>query len=212
MIDIVTIIQDGPIVASIDAAIIVPAAGNTAAYDDTAIRARLDAVEAGLADLPAGAAGASAYEVAVSSGFAGTESDWLGSLVGPEGADGADGAAGPQGDAGPAGAKGDPGIQGPQGVAGADGVAGAQGPKGDQGPAGAKGDAGAQGPQGLPGADGAAGAQGLQGAQGAKGDAGAQGPQGVQGPAGTNWTVNTVTTQAAYDEATPAANQLIVRV
>ena len=41
--------------------------------------------------------GASAYEVAVANGFAGTESQWLASLVGPAGAEG------PQGPEGPAG-------------------------------------------------------------------------------------------------------------
>ena len=48
--------------------------------------------------------GSSAYQVAVDGGFVGTESQWLASLVGPQG---------PQGDVGP---KGPQGIQGPPGI------------------------------------------------------------------------------------------------
>lgn len=59
--------------------------------------------------------GDSAYEVAVSQGYVGTESEWLASLVGPQGPAGAAGATGPQGPAGPQG------IQGPAGANGADG-------------------------------------------------------------------------------------------
>lgn len=47
-----------------------------------------------------GADGESAYEVAVSNGFVGTEEDWLASLVGPQGPQGEIGPAGPQGPAG----------------------------------------------------------------------------------------------------------------
>ena len=54
-----------------------------------------------------GADGASAYEVAVSNGFVGTEEEWLASLVGP---------------AGPAGADGTNGTNGTNGVNGADGA------------------------------------------------------------------------------------------
>lgn len=52
---------------------------------------------------PAGATGAdgeSAYDVAVDNGFVGTESQWLASLVGPEGAEGPVGPQPPLGDAG----------------------------------------------------------------------------------------------------------------
>lgn len=79
-----------------------------------------------------GSNGASAYEVAVSQGFVGDESEWLASLVGPKG------------DTGTAGA------------AGSDGAQGAQGPKGDTGAAGSqgvKGDTGATGPAGTASAD-----------------------------------------------------------
>lgn len=59
--------------------------------------------------------GESAYDIAVINGFSGTETEWLASL---QGADGATGPAGPQG------------VTGPQGPAGANGP---QGPKGDVG-------------------------------------------------------------------------------
>jgi hypothetical protein len=44
--------------------------------------------------------GDSAYEIAVSNGFVGTESDWLASLVGPGGPQGIQGETGPQGTSG----------------------------------------------------------------------------------------------------------------
>ena len=66
-----------------------------------------------------GAAGDSAYEVAVNNGFVGTESQWLASLVGPQGPTGA------------TGAKGDPGDTGPTGATGATGAAGSDGADGE---------------------------------------------------------------------------------
>jgi hypothetical protein len=48
----------------------------------------------------AGINGASAYQVAVTNGFVGTEAQWLASLVGAQGAQGAQGPEGPQGPAG----------------------------------------------------------------------------------------------------------------
>ncbi len=95
--------------------------------------------------------GLSAYEVAVGNGFAGTEAEWLESLIGAQGDIGPEG---PQGPAGPAGADGDPGAQGDPGPAGADGDTGPQGEKGDTG------DTGPQGPQGDPGPAGAQGPTG----------------------------------------------------
>lgn len=53
-----------------------------------------------------GVDGASAYQVAVSAGFTGTETEWLASLVGPEGPAGADGPEGPRGPQGPRGEEG----------------------------------------------------------------------------------------------------------
>lgn len=70
---------------------------------------------------PMGPSGLSAYEVALDTGFIGSETDWLASLVGPQG---------PQGLQGPAGPKGDPGDQGPQGIPGPAGSIGATGPAG----------------------------------------------------------------------------------
>jgi hypothetical protein len=125
-----------------------------------------------------GAEGLSAYEVAVTNGYPGTEAEWVASLEGPAGADGA---AGPQGNQGEVG---------PQGPAGADGPAGPKGDTGETGPAGAdstvpgpKGDTGETGPAG---ADGAAGPKGDTGDTGPAGADGAQGPKGDTGPAGAD--------------------------
>lgn len=74
------------------------------------------AAVAGLANGAEGPEGASAYAVAVSNGFVGTESEWLASLVG------ADGPAGPQGPEGPQGQTGPQGEQGEQGPAGEQGA------------------------------------------------------------------------------------------
>lgn len=68
-----------------------------------------------------GANGKSAYEVAVDEGYTGTESEWLASLVGPQGPTGATGEQGPKGDTGE------------QGETGPKGDTGEQGPKGDKG-------------------------------------------------------------------------------
>lgn len=102
-------------------------------------------------------AGMSAYELAVSLGFSGTEAEWLASLVGPKGDTGDAGATGPQGPkgdtgdtgaTGPAGPKGDTGDTGPQGPTGATGATGPQGPTGATGPKGDKGDTGSTGATG----------------------------------------------------------------
>lgn len=92
--------------------------------------------------------GLSAYELALSNGFVGTEQQWLLSLTGPQGVPGPkgdQGIAGPQGIQGATGPKGDSGAQGIQGIQGPTGATGAKGDKGD------KGDIGAQGPQGPAG-------------------------------------------------------------
>lgn len=75
-----------------------------------------------------GGNGKSAYEIAVTEGFEGTEKEWLESLkgeVGPEGPQG------PKGDTGPQGPKGDTGAEGPQGPKGDTGSIGPQGPQGE---------------------------------------------------------------------------------
>lgn len=93
------------------------------------------------AQAPAGGAtgvpGKSAYEVAVEQGFTGTVTQWLASLVGPQGVQG---------------------IQGQTGSAGATGATGATGAAGATGTQGPKGDTGAQGPTGPQGPSGSGGA------------------------------------------------------
>lgn len=99
-----------------------------------------------------GAAGKSAYQVAVDAGFVGTQAQWLASLEGPQGIQG------PAGEPGIPGARGLDGTNGATGqsayqVAVANGfvgtqsqwVASLQGAPGPAGPAGAPGAAGAQG-------------------------------------------------------------------
>ena len=67
--------------------------------------------------------GKSAYELAVAGGYSGTQTQWLASLVGPQGEPGADstvpGPQGPKGDKGDTGETGaDSTVPGPQGPAG----------------------------------------------------------------------------------------------
>jgi hypothetical protein len=62
-----------------------------------------------------GASGASAYEIAVSNGYSGTEAQWLASLVGATGAQGATGATGATGSTGATGAQGTTGSTGAAG-------------------------------------------------------------------------------------------------
>jgi len=85
---------------------------------------------------PQGEEGLSAYEVAVTNGYPGTEAEWLDSLVGAPGAAGADSTV--PGPAGPAGA--DSTVPGPQGPAGADSTV--PGPVGPAGPSAVSLDAG----------------------------------------------------------------------
>ena len=73
------------------------------ALDGKATPADIASAISALPEGPAGADGASAYEVAVQNGFVGTEAQWLESLVGPEG---------PKGDPGSGGAGGGPTLQG----------------------------------------------------------------------------------------------------
>ena len=97
---------------------------------------------------PIGANGLSAYQVAVSNGFNGTQTQWLASLVG---AQGPQGIAGPQG---PIGLTGATGAQGPIGLTGATGATGPQGPIGLTGATGQQGPQGNAGTNGINGADG----------------------------------------------------------
>ena len=136
-----------------------------------------------------GADGASAYQVAVSSGFTGTETEWLASLVGPEGPAGQDG------------------VDGQDGAPGAPGAGGAEGPRGPQGI------------QGEPGADGKSAYQialdeGFVGTEaefldslvGPEGPQGEQGIQGPEGPAGEipDLVVGNIT------DATPTGKNLML--
>ena len=118
------------------------------------------------ASLENGKDGASAYELAVQSGFIGTEEQWLTSLQGEKGD------TGEQGPPGEKGEKGDTGAQGLPGEKGEKGDTGEQGPPGEKGE---KGDTGEQGPPGEKGEKGDTGEQGLPGEKGEKGDAGADG-------------------------------------
>ena len=154
----------------------------------------------------------SAYAIAVKHGYKGSETQWLESLVGPQGekgtpftyadftaaqlaaltgpkgAKGDTGPQGPQGETGPRGEKGDTGATGavgPQGPKGEKGDPGATGPQGIQGPKGEKGDTGEQGPHGIQGVKGDTGAQGPQGKTGPQGERGPIGPQGPKGDAFT---------------------------
>lgn len=81
----------------------------------------------------AGADGKSAYQLAVDTGFIGTESQWLTSLKGDKGDKGDTGAQGIQGIQGIQGPKGDTGDTGPRGIQGEQGLKGDKGDKGDPG-------------------------------------------------------------------------------
>ena len=144
--------------------------------------AEIDKKIADVHDGKDGADGKSAYQIAVDSGFDGTEQAWLASLKGEKGDKGdtgATGATGEKGDTGAAGAKGekgDKGDPGATGAAGKDGAAGKsayqvavasgfdgteqawlaslKGEKGDKGDTGAAGAKGEKGDKGDPGKDG----------------------------------------------------------
>ena len=125
--------------------------------------------------------GQSAYEIAVTNGYIGTEAQWLTSL---QGATGAQGPAGPTGLTGAMGATGTQGIQGLTGATGPQGPIGLTGATGATGSVGATGATGATGPQGPIGLTGATGSVGATGATGPQGPIGLTGATGAQGPAG----------------------------
>lgn len=75
--------------------------------------------------------GKSAYAIAVSHGFKGTEQEWLDSLRGPQGLQGIQGPPGPPGKDGVNGLKGEPGTPGQRGADGERGPQGLPGPKGE---------------------------------------------------------------------------------
>ena len=93
----------------------------------------------------------SAYAIAVKHGYKGSESQWLESLVGPQGE------------------KGTPFTYADFTPAQLAALTGPQGPKGETGPQGEKGATGATGPKGPQGEKGATGATGPQGPKPVKG-------------------------------------------
>lgn len=171
---------------------------------------------------PQGEPGISAYEEAVANGYAGTEVQWLASLVGPQGPKGDTGDVGPKGDTGDTGPQGEQGPQGIQGIPGETGPQGDTGPQGEQGPQGIQGEVGPQGPKGDTGPQGDTGTSAyqhalnngfigteaewlasLEGPQGPKGDTGDVGPQGDTGPQGEQGIqgIDGVDGDSAYDIA-----------
>ena len=117
-------VQDVPIVEFEDLIDVNPQTFKPSPSAVTGWRAAIQAFEDLIANgggVP-GPAGPSAYEVAVSEGFVGTEAEWLVSLEGEPGA---------EGPMGPAGA--DSTVPGPEGPAGADGATGATGATGAAG-------------------------------------------------------------------------------
>lgn len=171
----------------------------------------------------------SAYAIAVKHGYKGSETQWLESLVGPQGEKGtpftyADftpaqlaaltGPQGPQGETGPQGKKGDTGAQGPKGDTGAQGpagpagesIVGPQGPKGDTGEQGPKGETGDTGPKGPKGDTGETGATGPQGPTGPKGADGSNGITPTIGSNG-NWYLGTTDTKKPSRGATGATGE-----
>ena len=141
--------------------------------------AEIDKKIADVHDGKDGADGKSAYQIAVDSGFDGTEQAWLASLKGEKGDKGDTGAAGA---AGEKGEKGDPGETGAKGE---------KGDKGDPGETGAAGKDGAAGKSAYQiavasGFDGTEQAwlASLKGEKGDKGDTGAAGEKGEKGDKG----------------------------
>lgn len=167
-------------------------------YDLSDIIVRESAVGEGLPEIPditviqgekgdKGDNGLSAYEVWLSLGNSGTETDFIASLKGE------------RGQRGYKGEKGDTGEQGLQGIQGENGKDGVDGQNGKSayetwmllGNSGTESDfiaslKGELGEQGLQGLRGEKGETGLAGEKGDKGDVGEQGLQGLQGEKGTD--------------------------
>lgn len=118
--------------------------------------------------------GASAYELAVKNGFAGTEKEWLDSLRGKDGKDGKDGAPG---------APGEPGTPGANGNDGSDGITPHIGENGNWFIGSTDTGVKAQGDTGMPGQP---GEQGQPGKTGAPGQPGADGKDGTTPHIGDN--------------------------
>ena len=190
---------------------------NTLEYEDTGLTSRGEKGEQGLQGIQGekgdkgdtgakgsdGADGKSAYQIWLSLGNSGTETDFINSIKGEKGDRGEQGLQGVQGEKGDRGEQGLQGVQGEKGDKGEQGLQGIRGEKGDKGDTGAKGSDGADGKSAyqiwlslgnsgtetdfinsIKGEKGDKGEQGLQGIQGEKGDKGEQGLQGVQGEKG----------------------------
>lgn len=165
-------------------------------YDLSDINVRESAVGEGLPEIPditviqgekgdKGDNGLSAYEIWLSLGNSGTETDFIASLKGERGQRGSKGEKGEKGD------DGEQGLQGIQGENGRDGVDGQDGKSAYEtwlsiGNSGTESDfiaslKGERGEQGLQGLRGEKGKTGLAGEKGDKGDTGEQGIQGENG-------------------------------
>src|SRR5882724_2986820 len=83
-----------------------------------------------------GSDGKSAYQLAVDGGYAGSQAQWLVTLIGASGTAGSNGAQGIQGLVGPTGSQGSTGTTGAQGTAGTAGTTGATGNTGSVGATG----------------------------------------------------------------------------
>ena len=131
------------------------------AYDDTALRERVSALE-------------SKPNIDTSSFATKEELRTISSTPGPKGDKGETGERGPQG------------LQGLTGSQGPQGIQGERGPEGPRGADGIQGPIGPQGVQGERGQDGQAGPKGERGEQGQVGPTGPQGPIGLTGPKGAD--------------------------
>lgn len=165
---------------------------------------KLDEMDAAIAaaEGKAGQDGKSAYEIAVDSGYNGSEAEWLDSLKGKDGVQGPIGPQGPKGEIGAAGVQGLQGPKGDKGDAGVPGCKGDAGPMGPVGPRGPKGETGAMGPVGPKGERGEAGVAGPQGLKGEKGDIGPAGPVGPAGVDGSAFCVEQGSNYRKYADGT----------
>lgn len=160
-----------------------------------------------------GETGDSAYQVWLSEGNSGTESEFLASLVGeqgPQGIQGVQGLTGPQGPIGETGPEGPQGIQGIQGIQGETGPQGIQGIQGEKGDTGDTGPTGPQGPQGIQGDTGPQGIQGETGLQGPQGIQGIQGDKGDQGDPGLDGDKYATTSSTSFTLGDAGASQTVI--
>jgi hypothetical protein len=139
-------------------------------------------------DAVSGSAGESAYQIAVTLGFSGTQADWLASLGGEKGATGDQGIQG---------------LQGLQGTQGEQGIQGTQGLKGDTGLAGSAYDIAV-----LLGFSGTQ-TEWIASLVGAKGDTGAKGEKGDTGVVDPTLLNNEITRATAAEQSLQNALNLV---